>query len=111
MILQNRRQPAHEMFVQSDVTGSLEVERAIIILMKNLRFSHRALFAGKPRTTEGICRRKPMRAPREPRLPVNHKCVVVLFGKVEKCFAGKKKNKKKKGRGRERVRVAKHICP
>lgn len=44
------------MFVQSDVTGSLEVERAIITLMKNLRFSHRALFEGKPRTTEGIRR-------------------------------------------------------
>lgn len=49
-----KRQPAHEMFVQSDVTGSLEVERAIIILMKNLHFSHCALFEGKPRTTEGI---------------------------------------------------------
>lgn len=39
-----------------------------------------------------------MRVPHEATLPVNHKCVV-LFGKVEKCFAGKKK---KEGEEKER---------
>lgn len=79
----NRRQPAHEMFVQSDVTESLEVERATIILMKKPPFLPSCIIWRKAADDGRNPSWKAMRVPREPTLPVNHKCVV-LFGRVEK---------------------------
>lgn len=83
------RQPAHEMFVQNDVTGPVEVERETVILTENLHFSHCALFEGEPPPHDGRNPSwKPTHVPHGAALPVNRRggvqmpCVVWESRKV-----------------------------